>query len=70
MDSYFLRFLLRGLVELGWIFSNVRRQREIASSVERSGLQVMIRLISSEQPGARQELLRGSGPEFVQRGLM
>jgi len=27
MDSYFFRFRLRGLVQPGWIFSNVRRQR-------------------------------------------
>src|SRR5437667_11593836 len=34
MDSYFLRFRLRGLVQPGWIFSSVRRQRESFSMMD------------------------------------
>src|SRR5450759_1445240 len=34
MDSYFLRFRLRGLVQPGWTFSNVRRQRESFSVMD------------------------------------
>ena len=34
MDSYFFRFRLRGLVQPGWIFSSVRRQRESFSVMD------------------------------------
>ena len=34
MDSYFFRFRLRGLVQPGWIFSNVLRQRESFSVMD------------------------------------
>src|ERR1035438_10830485 len=34
MDSYFLRFRCRGRVQPGWIFSNVRRQRESFSVMD------------------------------------
>ena len=34
MDSYFFRFRLRELVQPGWIFSNVRRQRESFSVMD------------------------------------
>jgi hypothetical protein len=34
MDSYFFRFRLWGLVEPGWIFSRVRRQRDSFSVMD------------------------------------
>src|SRR5215510_4539182 len=34
MDSYFFRLRLRGAVQPGWIFSNVRRQRDSFSVMD------------------------------------
>ena len=69
MDSYFFRFLLRGLVQPGWTFSRVgnrlANQQGLSGKTERrTGASACLALLVK-----RLEILTGAGPTTVKNAI-